>query len=436
MKALFLVFASGAVTGELFNEAFDGKVSEFSFSECGKSSSCMALQSNCKSGEAGCAIASWSHQGDKITVGLEDTEVADNSWVAIGFAPTKTMANADIYYCRKSAETIAVVSAFSPQNTRPTDDVAGTGIEVTSVGTSSSASTFSCSFSRPISVMKNNIEFKLDDGNTFFVLLARGSGGSLEAPGYHGAGKIASPEGISFSEDMEAVFPGAPVQEGELLNEAFDGKISEFSFSECGKSASCMALKPNCTPGESGCAVASWSHQGDTIAIGLEDTEVAGNSWVAIGFAPTKTMANADIYYCRNSPETTAVVSAFAPQNTRPTDDAAGTGIEVTSVGTSASGSTFSCSFSRPISVMKNNIEFKLDGGNTFFILLARGSGGSLEAPGYHGAEKTASTGGISFSEDMELVFLGGTVQKNSLAMVKAHASLMFFAWSDWRRVG
>ena len=73
-KALFFLITSGAVTGELFNEAFDGKLSgnvyeiarsyskrlkEFSFSECGKSSSCMALETNCRSGEAGCAIASW-----------------------------------------------------------------------------------------------------------------------------------------------------------------------------------------------------------------------------------------------------------------------------------------------------------------------------------------------------------------------------------------
>ena len=149
-------------------------------------------------------------------IGLEDTEEDDNSWVAIGFAPTQKMDNSDIYYCRKSAETIAVVSAFAPQNTRPTDDAAGAGIEVTSVGTSSSGSTFSCSFSRPITVMKNDIEFKLDDGNTFFVLLARGSGGSLEAPGYHGAGKRASTEGIAFSEEMEIIFPDAPIQEGTL----------------------------------------------------------------------------------------------------------------------------------------------------------------------------------------------------------------------------
>ena len=106
----------------------------FNVDQCGRETSCFAMTENCKSGDADCAIVSWKHNGDNIEIGIEDTN-SGSGYVAVGFAPTNNMRNADIYYCQKDGNEIGVVSAFATANGRPADDADGTGIITESVGT-------------------------------------------------------------------------------------------------------------------------------------------------------------------------------------------------------------------------------------------------------------------------------------------------------------
>ena len=80
------------------------------------------------------------------------------------------MGDDDIYFCEKRGDQIGVVSAFSTGMSRPVNVDSSIGISGTSVGTSASETYFRCSFRRPITVTKNEIEYNLGNFHIkFFV---------------------------------------------------------------------------------------------------------------------------------------------------------------------------------------------------------------------------------------------------------------------------
>ena len=186
-------------------------------------------------------------------------------------------------------------------------------------------------------------------------------------------------------------------------------------------------MTENCSPGDADCAIVSWKHNGDTIDIALEDTNT-GSGWVGIGFAPTTNMQNSDIYFCQKDGDEVGIVSSFATANTRPMDDDAGTGIITESVGTTVSSDgRFSCSFTRPASIIKQSLTINLKDGEEFYVLIARGPGGKGN-PGYH-SKRTSTAEAIVFSSSMENTFYGGVPQKDPSIFIKTHASLLFISW-------
>ena len=53
-----------------------------------------------------------------IEVSFEHSSPAE-SYIGVGFGKTTSMQNTDIFTCRRSADTIGVVSSFSAQNGQP-----------------------------------------------------------------------------------------------------------------------------------------------------------------------------------------------------------------------------------------------------------------------------------------------------------------------------
>jgi len=96
----------------------------------------------------------------------------------------------------------------------------------------------------------------------------------------------------------------------------------------------------------------------------------------------------------------------------------------------------FSCSFSRPISIIKQSLTINLDGGQPFYVLLARGSGGKGN-PSYHSARKHTQTA-IEFSGDMENEFHGGVPMSgpDPAVLIKTHAVFLFMAWGMFVPLG
>ena len=80
-----------------------------------------------------------------------------SSWVGVGFSFDTAMGDDDIYYCQKNQDIVSVVSAYSTGMTKPTEVENNNHFENNQVSINVAEQTFSCSFTRPLSVRKNGI---------------------------------------------------------------------------------------------------------------------------------------------------------------------------------------------------------------------------------------------------------------------------------------
>lgn len=132
----------------------------------------------------GCALVSLVVSGDKLNVTLAHRGA--DSYVAVGFAPGSSMANADITYCQHRGSSVGIVSAFATRNGRP-DDM--TIVDYANVETAmSTGGGYECHFQKELSIVKAGQEFKFDT-ESYHVLLAKGAMNGNE-PGYHGIGNV------------------------------------------------------------------------------------------------------------------------------------------------------------------------------------------------------------------------------------------------------
>lgn len=217
--------------------------------------------------------------------------------------------------------------------------------------------------------------------------------------------------------------------ESVILHEGSGGKESTFSLQSCGISSSCMALPANCVSGDEECAIVSWKNVQEGIEVSFEHSSPA-ESYIGVGFGKTTSMQNTDIFTCRRSADTIGVVSSFSAQNGQPkdydSDDLLSLGILSDSIGTSKDDTKYSCSFIRPLSIVKDEITFDLSGGNEYYVLIATGGG----ANGYHSSSRTQTADIVIFSEETDYNFYGGAPVKNPAAIFKTHAVFMYLAWA------
>merc|ERR1711935_712781 len=153
-----------------------------------------------------------------------------------------------------------------------------------------------------------------------------------------------------------------PLLLGSALAEFTSGISSDkllYSSSGCGQNGlRCVRNIDNCNPhADEDCAIVSLVVSGDKLNVTLAHS--GADSYVAVGFAPGSSMANADITYCQHRGNSVGIVSAFATKNGRPDEMPI---IDYSSVETAMSETGgYECHFQKDLSIVKSGLDFKFD---------------------------------------------------------------------------
>jgi len=222
---------------------------------------------------------------------------------------------------------------------------------------------------------------------------------------------------------------------GQLIT-ADDGApaASGIERAQCGVDSSCMAMRSDCAPSDGDCGFVQWQLDNDQIAVTLHFT--GDEAWVGVGFSRDREMGQDDIYYCQRRTGRVGMISAYSVGMSRPIElgsDVVDSGIG--QVRTYQNGNEFVCSFRRPISVTKDNLEYDLASGE-WHILLSTGSV-NADSTSYHGP--SASGRAISSTSPIQIDqtprFLGSSAIPVHAAH-RAHAILMLLAWALLAPIG
>nr|CAB3247152.1 putative ferric-chelate reductase 1 [Phallusia mammillata] len=322
---------------------------------CGNADKCVSNVMGCNPADAGCIQLSWTFDSAMKSINFTFTSGMLNSgdqYVAIAFATSGLMENADLYYCTGAEFKSGVIGARYVQPVTDASIPAG----ITNTDAKNENGVFSCSFTREVSITKSidGSSVTFDMSNPFHVLYAIGP--------FVGGDILPHASDMSWSSPSAIYFTS--------LNEA------------CGDAKVCATSNGDCNPADDGCIFMSWQYDRESETV---DFTIAGGSsnedeYLAIAFAPAPLMENADLYYCTNSMLKSGVIGN---RHSTPVTDAmlpAG----ITNVVVTSQDGAIVCSFTRAVSMDKmiNGILTTFDfSSSTFHLLYATGPvvGGNIQ---------------------------------------------------------
>ncbi|XP_039260975.2 uncharacterized protein LOC120337293 [Styela clava] len=350
-------------------------------SECSKNGkNCLAVPSPCTTNQPHCMFFAIRQVGDRFEIELSGGTGNGGSYMAVAFAPENKMHDADLYYCTGNELRSAVIRK---REVRPVD-LNDTTIQV--LKTSSENGVAQCVFFRKACVTKeisagirNDFDFP---GETYFILLAMGKMSPDGKMLYHGndtrlttrgALPLGNPAGLDYECD------------------AIDFEKEVVDSSTCATSKNCVTFPTGCHPSSPDCLFFSFTQVGNDFEMELSGGTGNGQQYVAVGFAPTGDMQDADVYYCDGNDVRSAVIRRlYHPPTTLIKSDSV---INVMAKTTNGIGH---CRFTRPACVTKQVSENR----NYSFDLLTSGYH-FLLAMGNKNAD-----GGLSYHDKQRSVFM------------------------------
>ncbi|XP_071846071.1 uncharacterized protein [Apostichopus japonicus] len=368
----------------------------FSQSVCDQSRFCTSRPAGCDPQADNCqAFASWVLSADDTRVEFA-LYAKSSSYVAIGFSPTPSMDNTDVYACTFNGDVVRSRNMGYSNSDR------------TLVGVTNSSVTFadeivSCRFSRVLSPSDGNQEFFDLASDNYYTIMAWA--GILEANSLrqHPSNSRFVGDRVDFKRTLSDVSTSQMVTEG----------------TGCGKTMGCFSRPRDCDPDTTCEVFSSWVANQDKSAITIE-LQANTDTYIAIGFSKSAGMDDSDVYACTANSEVRRSRNDGRRNTAQPLKGVSDESFTV-------SDGSIRCTFTRDVSLDDGDeLFFDLGPPNEYTILLAWD--GSLSSEGDIGIHKDR----IFRPEPIDVTETSANVgakADNTDILRRVHGSLMVLAW-------